>query len=327
MTVPGAAGGAPHKRAVVTGGAGFLGRAIRRGLRELGWAVDAVDVRPGPAVVTGDVTRPGAWTAVLDGADLLVHAAALLPDVEDRSAHRDVNIGGTQVVMERCSRHGVPRVVHLSTTAVLGNDFPDRADETHPVQMTGHPYTDSKIAAEHVALTAGAAGLPVTIVRPGEVYGPHSGLWTVRVLTLLKRNLFALVDGGAGVMSPIYVDDLVSGVITAACRPSGIGQIFHLTGGEGVAAADFFGAYGAMVGKGIPILPNAALQPLAASAQAILRPLGLPSPLSGRAVEFMRRPGTVSIAKALRLLDWQPEISLEEGMARTEVWLQDVGLL
>ena len=317
----------PPGRAVVTGGAGFLGRAFRRGLHHAGWEVTAVDVRPGPAVVTGDVTRPGEWTETLADADLVVHAAAALPDVEDAGTHRDVNVTGTRTVMRACAAAGVGRVLHLSTTAVLGTDFPDRADEDEPVRMTGLPYTDSKVAAEHVALVAAARGLPLTIVRPGEVYGPHSGLWTVRVITLLKRNLFAIIDGGAGVMSPIYVDDLVAGGLAAATDPAGEGEIFHLTSGEGVSAADFFGAYAAMMDKAVPTMPRAALAPLAASAQAILRPLGLPPPLSGKALEFMSRPGTFSIAKAERLLGWRPEVSLEEGMARTETWLQDVGLL
>jgi nucleoside-diphosphate-sugar epimerase len=312
---------------VVTGGAGFLGRALTQTLAAQGWNVIGVDVRPAPKVISGDITRRGRWTEVLDGADLVIHAAALLGDVGDERGHWDVNAGGTATVAQACLDLGVGRLVHLSSTAVLGMAFPDQASEQHPVRMTGNPYTDSEVAAEHHALAAAAKGLPLTIVRLGDVYGPHSSQWTVRIVELMRRNRFVLVDGGQGILSPTYVDDAVAGILVAATDQAGIGEILHVTGGEGVTAAEFFGRYAAMLGKGLPSLPRTAAIGLTTGAERVMRPLGMAPPISSRALEFVSHPGTYSIAKAYELLGWRPEIGLDEGMARTETWLREVGLL
>ena len=317
----------PPGRAVVTGGAGFIGRSFVRRLRADGWDVTGVDVRPAPSVVTGDITRPGEWTDLLEGADLLVHTAALLGDTGDERAHWDVNVGGTRTVMAAAHAAGVGRAVHVSSAVVAGNAFPDGIDEAWPVHMTGHPYTDSKVASEHMALTWAARGLPLTVVRPIHVYGPHSAQWTVRIVQLIARNLFVLVDGGEGLMTPTYIDDLVEGTLAAATHPAGRGEVFHITGGEAVSAATFFGHYATMLDRSLPSLPRAAAEAITAGAEKVMRPLGLQPPFSNRSREFISQPGTYSVAKAERLLGWTPTVSLEEGMTATEVWLRDVGLV
>lgn len=314
-------------RAVVTGAAGFLGRAFVQRLRADGWEVAGVDVRPAPHVVTGDVTRRGDWIDLLDGADLVVHAAALLGDTGDDRAHWDVNVGGTRMVMSACAEAGVGRVLHLSSAVVMGPDFPDGADEASPVRMTGNPYTDTKVAAEHQALAHAARGLPLTIVRPLHVYGPHSAQWTVRIVQLISKGLFVLVDGGTGMMTPTYIDDLVDGAVTAATHPAGRGQIFTITSGQPVQAAEFFGHYGRMLDKSLPSLPRAAAGALTAAAEKVMRPLGLAPPFSTRALEFITHSGSPSVAKAETLLGWTPKVTLEAGMATTETWLRDVGMI
>jgi 2-alkyl-3-oxoalkanoate reductase len=314
--------------AVITGAAGFVGRAFAGELRRRGWDVRGVDVRPGPHVTVGDIARPGPWTAVLDGADLVVHAAAIVVEAGDERTFWRVNVDGTRTVLEQAAQAGVGRVLHLSSTVVHGRDFPDGVDETGPVRMTGNPYTDTKVAAEHQALLAAASGaVPVTIIRPGDAYGPHSQPWTVRPVELLRRNLFVLFDGGRGILSPIYVDDLVDGGLTAALHPDAVGEVFHITGGEGVEAREFFGHYARMLDKPLRSLPGRAASALTFPIDVVARSVGWHPPFSNRAIEYITHPGTYSIAKAEHVLGWRPAMSLAEGMARTEVWLRETGLV
>lgn len=314
--------------AVITGAAGLLGRGFRQALVARGWEVRGVDVRPGPTVTLGDVSRPGAWTETFDGAGLVVHAAALATESGDASTYWRVNVEGARTVLDEAARAGVQRVLHLSSTVVHGRDFHDGVDETGAVRMTGNPYTDTTVAAEHQALLAAAAGrVPVTVARLGEVYGPHSQLWTVRPVELMRRGMFVLLDGGSGILSPTYIDDAVAGSLAAGLADEGVGEVFHITGGQAASAADYFGRYAEMLGVRLRTLPAAAASAVTIPLGLVSRAVGWHPPLSSRSIEYVTHPGTYSIAKAEKVLGWSPAVSLDQGMAWTEEWLAETGLL
>jgi 2-alkyl-3-oxoalkanoate reductase len=360
-------------RAVVTGGAGFLGSAVAHALRRRGDQVVAVDVRRGPGVLPGDVTRPDGWAHAVAGADLLVHAAGVATGgfadpspVAGRAATgrgsgaalpagelSRVNIGGADAVLRAAERAGVSRIVVLSSLAVL--DAPGGAQdevltEDDPVRATGDPGADSVAAAEHRALAAAARGVPVTIVRAGEVYGPRGGRWTLRPVALIRARRFALVDGGRGLLAPVHVDDLVDAVLALAGAKEAAGEVVHVTGGAAVPAGRFFGHYVRMldapappsvpaaVARGLAGLAGLSGLPGSAGRPGAGRP-GLAGRLASRAdprvrfdigpapVAALTRTRTYSLEKIDRLVGWRPRIDLDEGMARTGAQLAERGLL
>jgi nucleoside-diphosphate-sugar epimerase len=316
-------------RVVVTGGGGFLGNAFVVALRRRypHAEIVPVDIRPGPGVRVADICDRATLDGLLTGTDLLVHTAAVVEESGSVEVMWRVNVGGTSTVLAAAEAAGVAGVLHLSSIVVHGPSFPDGVDETGPVRMSGNPYTDTKVAAEHQALLAAAGGVPVAVVRPGDVYGPGSSPWTMRPITTLQAGSFRLIDGGRGVLSPVFVDDLVEGalslldpdVVPAAprLRPTALGQVFHVTGGVGVPAAEFFGHYARMTGTRMRSVPSLALRALAPLLER------LPLPFSPRIVEYLSHPGTYSIAKIRRTTGWQPRVGLQEGMDRTERWLRE----
>jgi nucleoside-diphosphate-sugar epimerase len=309
----------PSRSAVVTGSSGLLGGPVVRSLRALGMDVRGIDLRPSDTTdVVGDLTRPGAWQDVAAAADLVVHTAALVGERGPAASFWSVNVGGTSNVLSAATG----RVVHVSSIVVHGRDFPDGVDEAGPVRPTGNPYTDTKIASEHLALLAAAGGRPVAVVRPGDVYGPGSQGWTVRPVQMLRAGRIAVPS--RGVLSPVYVDDVVEGIVAAATTDAALGQVVHLSGGVGVSPRDFFGRYAGMLGRRLPVLPTALVSAVATPVGALL---GDRAPLSQRTLEYVTHPGTYSIAKAERVLGWRPRTCLDDGMARTQAWLQASGLL
>ncbi len=322
-------GGAIPRKAFLTGANGFIGRALVERLRALGAEVAGVDLQLGddPAVVQGDVTAPGAWQDLLAGCDLVVHTAAVVGMYSSPRGYWEANVVAPRLVLDAAAAAGVARFVHLSSIVVFGFDFEGQVDERTPVRPNGVHYVDTKIASEQVVLAAHASGeIPCTIVRPGDVYGPRSRPWTLEPVRLLKAGQMVLPGGGRGMHSPVYVDDLVEGVLRAATVPEAAGRIFTITGPEHVSIGEFIGHYSRMLGRDSPrALPPSVARTGARLVDAVARLRGVRNELTPAAVDYFMRRGTYSIANAREVLGYEPAVGVVEGMARTEEWLRAAG--
>jgi len=316
----------------VTGAGGFIGRALAERRRAGGAEVTGVDLNADPerGVAAGDVSASGPWQAAVAGADVVVHTAALVSNAYNVNESWRINVLGTRNALDAAAAAGVSRFVHISSVRAFSDlGFPDGVDEHHPVRPDGNPYVDTKIASEQVVLQAHAAGeVECSIVRPGDVYGPGSRPWTILPLEIIKSNRFLLPAMGRGVFSPVYVDDLVTGLTLAAERPEAAGQVFTIGGPAPVAADEFFSHYFRMLGKRGPLcLPTPLAIALAQLAGAAERLRGNRTEINAASMRYLARPGGYSIGKARRLLGYEPQVDLTEGMRRTEAWLREQHLL
>ncbi len=320
-----------YRKVFITGALGFLGRALRDRYLALGAEVVGLDIRAEPrlGIVPGDVSRPEEWEEALAGCDLVIHTAALVTNNVAKAEAWRVNVLGTRRVLEAARKAGALRFVYISSLAAMRFIAEDRADETAPVMPTGNPYVDSKIAAEHAVLAAHAAGeIPCTILRPADIYGPGSRPWTIVPVQMIQKGLFFLPAYGQGLFRAVYIDDLVNGVVLAAEAESASGQIFLLGGEQAIPCKEFFGHYYRMLGKkGPPVLNTGTAIVLAEAGRLLFRLLGEPTELGRGAMEMLSKKTTVSNAKARRLLGWEPQVDLEEGMRRTERWLREQNLI
>ena len=319
-------------RVFITGANGFIGRALAQRYRSYGAEVCGVDMSADPAwnVVAGDVREVDRWRRHLDGADLVIHTAAVVSMVAPMRAAWEVNCHGTRRLLTACREGGTTRFVQLSSVAAFGFDFPDGVDESWPLITNGNSYTDTKITGEHTILAAHAGGeLDCTIIRPGDVYGPASRAWVVVPVQMMKARQFILPDGGRGIFSPIYIDDLVDGVVLAAGLQQGAGQVFTLAHGTGVTCAEFFGHHWRWLGRrgSIPSLPKSVAIGLAEAGARLARLAGKSTEMGRGSIGLLSRRGTYSIEKARRLLGFDPKVDLAEGMRRSEAWARSSGLV
>jgi nucleoside-diphosphate-sugar epimerase len=145
---------------------------------------------------------------------------------------------------------------------------------------------------------------------------------------MIKKGLFLLPAHGQGIFRAIYIDDLVNGVMRAAEKDEASGQIFILGGEKTIRCETFFGHYHRMLGKGAPRkLSTPVAIAIAEAGRVIFTLLGKPTELGRGAMEMLSKKNTVSNAKAHRMLGWEPQIDLDEGMRRTEIWLREQGML
>lgn len=318
---------------LVTGAGGFLGRALSSRLLDLGVTVRGVDragalVPPGVDLTVGDTRRPEEWATALGGVDAVVHTAALVSNVAPLRDAWDVNVRGTSNTLHAAREAGVRRFVHLSSIAAYGFDFPDQVTETYPVSVNGHSYTDTKVNGEAVVLAAhGEGGIETVVLRPGDVYGPESRPWVVLPLEIIQAGQALLPRGGAGVFSPVYIDNMIDGMVLALASPVAAGRTYNITDGVAVTCREYFQRLADMTRGKIRGLPARPAYVLASSLGSLQRLVGRESELCAASMKMLDRRGTYSIDKARRELGYRPLIDLDEGMRRTRQWADSAGLL
>ena len=311
-------------RVFVTGALGFIGRALCQRFRAAGAEVRGVDLTAAPelGVVAGDVSEAGDWQQHAEGCDLFVHTAAIISMRDDFAPVWRANVMGTRRALDAARAGGAGRFLHLSSIVAFSFDYPDGVTEAHPIRTNGVPYVDTKVTSEQVVLQAHAAGeLACTVVRPGDVYGPGSRPWTLWPVQELARGRLLLPAMGRGVLSPVYVDNLVDGIVLAATREEAAGQVFTLTDGVGVTTAEFFGHYARLLGKRLRVVPT----PVARALASVGARLPGETEVNPAAVAYVSRKGTYSIEKARTMLSYEPAVDLAEGMRRTLAWLAAEG--
>src|SRR5918992_1591605 len=167
-----------REKVLITGGAGFLGINLVRHLMARGYEISSLDIekfdypdRDRIETLKGDIRDKALVNRAMEGVDLVVHTAAALPLYSPEDIHT-TDVEGTRNVLEAARRHGVERVVHVSSTAVYG--IPDHHPlyETDKLEGVG-PYGQAKIQAEMVCLEYRAKGLTVPIIRPKSFVGPE----------------------------------------------------------------------------------------------------------------------------------------------------------
>lgn len=325
---------------LVTGITGFIGGHLAERLLSQGIAVRGLARRPeaahwlaalGAEIVPGDLLDPSILAAAVAGCTAVLHAGAwtggALLSADEGWA---VNVAGTSHLLQACQTAQVGRFVFFSSVAVYGLNAAPAIDETAATPPVGQSYPDSKIAAEALVRAAHAEGLAATIVRPACTYGPRGTAWTINPIRQIQSGRLVLLGKDEGLVNTGYIDNLVDGVLLALANPAAIGEAFNLCDGIAVTYRQFYLRYAAMVGRAsLPTAP-AWVARGAATAPGTLRVarrlLGRPA-VGPWSHHFRFNPSRFSIAKAQRLLGYQPQVSFDEGMRRTEVWLRQAGYI
>ncbi|MGW3986070.1 NAD-dependent epimerase/dehydratase family protein [Streptomyces sp. NPDC004830] len=219
-------------RVLLTGSTGFVGRAVLDRLRKERALGRDLEVRalartvpegprePGVEWLRADLSDPDAVAGAASGTDVLVHLACRV-DGSDEQCER-TNVDGTRAIVREARRAGVERIVQLSTAAVYGPG-PHRGipvDGVVPAPVSAASRT--RLAAESIALEAGAV-----VLRPGLVLGAGDR-WVVPAIGELLRRVPARWDGGRALLSLVAVEDLARLVAALATGPEPAGPgVFH----------------------------------------------------------------------------------------------------
>lgn len=324
-------------KALVTGATGFLGRATAVRLRDLGWDVTGLgrDEKIGRQLATqgipfvqADLRNRQQIEDVCAGRDCVIHCAALSSPWGTYRDFYEINVVGTEHVVSGCVRHGVRRLVHVSTPSVYFN-YRDRLLVSEKEELPRKPvnaYAATKLIAERVVSDAAGNGLSSIIVRPRAVFGPGDTSLFPRLLRVNDSRGIPLIGGGEALLDLTYVDNAVDGLVQACNAPeSAAGAIYNLSNGEPVKLIDLLRRLFALLE--LPLRTRRVSRPAALAAGRAMEWLYRAFPAIGAEPSFTRYTvgllaysQTLDLAQARQALNYEPRIPLDEGLRRFADW-------
>ncbi len=322
---------------LITGVTGMVGRYLAESLRKEGASVRALVRQPlqspwleklGVECVQGDLENCQAIAKATAGVTHIVHTAAKVGDWGHVEEYRKTNVEGLKNLLEGCKGGKIQRFVHLSSLGVYAAKDHYQTDETvAPPDRHMDGYTQSKVESEKLALTLGKSlGLPVTVIRPGFIYGPHDRTVVPNLLAKIQSGAFKYLGSGQQALNCIFVGNLVQGIRLALELPQAVGEVFNLTDGEPVSKRRFVETLcdklkiKAPGHFGVP-MPLARI--MAGVGEGLYRLLGAKNPpiLTKAKLKFLGLNLDFSIEKAKKVLGFQPPFSFDKGMDQTVDWI------
>ena len=250
---------------------------------------------------------------LVDGADVLVHAAAALPIRGSRALIMGINVDGTRTLLEAARAARLSRVLFISSTSVYGVPKVHPIPENAPLVGVG-AYGESKIAAERLTRES---GLPWTIIRPKTFIGPERlGVFEILFDWIREGRRIYVLGNGSNRYQLLAVDDLVDAIVRAVRRDVE-GEVFNVGAGEFGTVRSDLEALIEHAGT------RSRLQPIPARpAELALRVLELArlSPLVEWHYKTASRDSYVDISKAQRLLEWEPAKSNVDTLVDNYDW-------
>lgn len=318
------------KKVLVTGASGFIGKHLCMRLLKEGCYVRAMIRKPSNTcfasnnieVVQGNMKDPASLKRALRECHVVFHLAAILADSnEGYQEFYNVNVKGTRMIAEEALSLSIERFIYMSTSWVYGIDTRGRINENSPLISSKNFYCDTKLEAERTVFEYVLKGLKAIIIQPTQIYGP-GGKWTIKPIKIIKSGMMIYPSNGSGLLQPLYIDDLVDGIILATLHGK-VGQSYILCGTQVITVKEFFGYYADMVGrKWIPSVPKWLAVTSAILLGLIFRVINKPAPYNKTEVRSLTMHAIYDSSKAERELGFHPKINIIDGMKLIKEWLE-----
>lgn len=325
-------------KALVTGGGGFLGKAIVKLLLERGVEVRTFSRNEHPTLATlgvehcrGELDDAEAVGKAAAGCDIIFHVAAKAGVWGPYEEFYRANVLGTRHVINACRQHGIKRLVHTSSPSVVfdGTDM-EGVDESVPYPEHFEAfYPQTKAEAERLVLQANDGVLATVALRPHLIWGPEDNHLVPRILERGAKGALRKIGTRECLVDTIYVDNAALAHLQAAD---------HLDIGSAVAGKAYFLAQGEplplwevvnriLAAGGLPPVSRTIPPALAYNVGAILEKVYSLFNIKGepRMTRFVAKELSTShwfdLSAARKDFGYRPEVSFDEGIERLRTWL------
>ncbi len=326
------------KTALITGGGGFVGKAVVKGLLARSVSCRVLGRNPYPELqslgvkcIEGDIRNQESLLEASKSVDIIFHIAALAGVWGKWDEYYSINVEGTENVITACRKNGIPNLVYTSTPSVVfDKDDIVGGDESLPYASSFQcNYAKSKVTAEKMVLDAAGSSLNTCALRPHLIWGPCDPHLIPRIIERGRKGQLKIIGDGTNLVDISYIDNVAHAHLLAADNLVNVGtaagQAYFISQGEPVNLWDWINNLFEKVGVD-PILKKVPF-PFAYGAGGILeiihtffKPAEEP-----RMTRFLAgqlaKSHYFSIEKAQKDLGYKPLVSTEEGMTRLIQWL------
>jgi 2-alkyl-3-oxoalkanoate reductase len=325
-------------KVLVTGGGGFLGKAIVALLVEKKYHVRSFSRNRYPELssmgveqIQGDICNTTAIQEALRDVDLVFHTAAKAGIWGNYSHYYRTNVTGTQNVIAGCKKHHIPRLIYTSSPSVVfnGTDM-EGVNESVPYPATYHAYyPQTKAIAEQYVIKAAGRRLRTIILRPHLIWGPGDKHFVPRIIT--RANRLIRVGNGKNLIDTVYIDNAADAHILAADAlekdPGLSGNIYFISQGHPVPLWDMINLILKAAGLG-PVrrsMPHSMAWGIGVMIEWAYRMFNISKEprMTRFLADELAKAHWFDISAAGKDLGYTPQVSIKEGLRRLESWLQN----
>ncbi|MGH7827789.1 MAG: NAD-dependent epimerase/dehydratase family protein [Candidatus Binatia bacterium] len=330
---------------LVTGGTGFLGRYVVRRLLDAGDFVRVLvrarhkgaarkhGMNPGLAgaeEITGDLQDEDSLQRAVQGMDAICHCAAHVQTDSPWKEFEEITVRGTERLLEAACREGVSRFLHISSLGIYGLDGQGTVTEESSFddseKTRGH-YTRSKIEAERLVWKYHRdRNLPVTVVRPGILYGPGRSPFVARLCVPIAPSLTIAVGRSHQRLSLSYVEDVAEAVHLALRSNRAVGKAYNIVE-EGISQKEYLALLRRvkLIKGRIILLSPTPLYPLLSLLERLCRWLSITPPVSRHQFERALASLSYDTSRAREELGWRPKFGVVEGLMKIRAAMEKAG--
>jgi nucleoside-diphosphate-sugar epimerase len=306
----------------VTGAAGYIGNALVERLISEGHSIIGLIHHSYPkkpvdnvTYIYGDITNKESFSSYITDVDIVFHCAAYVKDHGKKKVFYDINVKGTEQLVDALKDSNIKQFIFLSHLP-------------YESSFTSSPYSQSKQIAEmflqHIHKKT---GFPITIIHPGNVYGPGETIWVKRPIEAICKNRLIYIDHGNGIFLHTYIDNLLDGLLLCMNEPRTIGNTILITDGDNsITWKTYFNDLASILGKKQTSrsISKRSARILGYFMEKIFPPFGFTPWVTPFSVDVLSNMKPFFLNETKEVINFRPTISYKEAMKQIEIWINEV---
>lgn len=306
-------------KCLVTGSAGYIGSHVLSRFVSKGYDVIGTYYNKKPTIlnddvtlIQGDISNNSLYKSLPNDIDIIVHCASLVRDYGPKKRFYEVNVKGTKNLVDYAKKCDISQFIYLGHIKYESNHLFNYYSESKSLSQSFllDEYNNNKF--------------PVSIICPGNVFGPGAHIWLIRILNTMMHNKLYLINQGDGIFHHTYIDNLIDAIALSLNNSSAIGHVFNITDGDtSITFQKYFTDLAEIinVSKSFKNMSKKSALRIGFLMNVLNRLTGYKPIITPLAVEILTNHMSISIEPASSILSYKPKVQYDQAMKHIEQWI------